>query len=256
MGQAKKRAAEIQVLKAANPTLSNKLQAAAIHECGHALANFHYEIPFGDEGLWLMQEHGEVKGFSDSRPSEKFGAVNAPDFLRDDPEGSRAYLVSSLAGPLAEFYFWFDEGRPPDRILAENEDAWLNDFAVLLGIKGTEREHGVLYDSEQLKQAQHIFNWCMKTLFGALGWIETPKLPPVMFSDQDVSLPFRNAVIEAMNLVNLYQQEIHALAEHLLAAPNTRLAKAQLYAWAAKNFDRKNLREHIRAATGGANLES
>src|ERR1035441_3508140 len=100
MGQAKKRAAEIQVLKAANPILSNKLQAAAIHECGHALANFHYEILFGDEGLWLMQEHGEVQGFSDSRPSEKFGAVNAQDVLRDDPEGLLAYLVSCLAGPL------------------------------------------------------------------------------------------------------------------------------------------------------------
>ena len=45
----------------------------------------------------------------------------------------------------------------------------------------------------------------------------------------DVAPAFRAAVIEAANLVNLYAQEIRALTQLLLTAPDTKLTKEQVY---------------------------
>lgn len=227
-----------------------RLEAAAIHECAHAMAALHYEIPIGEDGLWVKWGNDKPSGFCDVRATAKYRAVKLSVVLDENPENFVAYLVGCCVGPIAEFYHLLDAGRDAQHILDKNKNNWVADFAAMSGIGGgwDDSRGCIAYTSDEWGNADMLFRRGFMLLFGVMGWTNMPDLPPLLLGETGIDIaPFhRNAIVEAATLVNVYDAEIRALATLLLGSPNQALTKEQIYEWAGKNFTRKNLREHIK----------
>jgi hypothetical protein len=235
------------------PTLKERsrklrLEAAAVHECAHAMAALHYDVPIGDEGLWVKWRDDKPFGFCDTQSTAKSGPVKVSQLLNDNPENFLEYLVHFCVGPITEFYHLLDAGRDFRHIIDKNKAHWLADFAAMGGVKGDANalRSAATYNPDEYEMADNLFRRGFALLFGVLGWVPEPDLPPILLGDIDIAPFHRGAILEASTMANLYCDEIRGLAELLLASPTHALTKAEIYNWAADHFQRKNLREHIK----------
>jgi len=204
MGQAKRRAAEIATQKALH---SPRVEFAthevfAVHECGHALADFHFNIAIGLRGIYVrFEQWGDqpesrppsLHGFCDDRPLENWKG--------DNPEHIFCYRMLCLAGPMAELLFKQRLKQVTEPYLSNLPDFWKNDF----------KEMGA---TPQQFLAMH------------LGIEAEPA-----WANERTKLYFQRLRSATEELVRAYAGEITELSQMILRDPQHQVSKSDLDSW-------------------------
>lgn len=211
MGQAKRRRAEIEALKAAEALrareecATNRL-ACAIHESAHLIAAFHFDVPVGERGVHIRSAEGtsDFIGFTNTLQSQLYGNVNE---LSD--ERRTEYMAQALIGPIAEYRLL---NNRTDQILT----FWANDIASAVGIP-VEINHQRGFGRCSKDDVQH----CTTLTTYCLTVIDNHNVPlPNVWPDKSNLLDvFQNAALLAERIRKQYEATIQSFASALINAP-------------------------------------
>jgi hypothetical protein len=200
-----------------------KLVAIAMHEAGHAIANFYYDIPIGDEGVWVNDEDN---GYTDSKTTARYGKGRLSEHTREERQG---YFVASVIGPVVEFRhrnLLFDQIDSHIRF-------WLADFAAAVGVTGSHRTStAVIFNPEEYAIAGQLTLAC----FAMLAYPEREAYPITNPALPELGAELKEAMLVADKMASVYAEEIKQFADLLLT--KKKVSKEECAEWARK-FQRR-----------------
>jgi hypothetical protein len=179
------------------------MRVVAMHEAGHVLADFLYNIPIGDEGVWICEDGG----FTDSRPTQRYKTRSMFDASREDRQ---EYFVGSFIGPVVEFRH---RGLTLEQLSDKDVRCWMSDFAAALCIRGERISTCVTYSHEQFHFVEQLTVAC----FFMLAYPEKT-VPPLEYGGLgDIVPELKEAMVTADKLATQYADDINQFADLLLA---------------------------------------
>ncbi len=201
-----------------------KLVATAMHEAGHAIANFYYGIPIGDEGVWV---NDEGNGFTDSKATARYGDGRLSEHTREERQG---YFVTSVIGPVVEFRY---RNMEFDQIEDSHIKFWLADFAAAVGVAGSHRTStAVIFNPQKYAIVGQLTLAC----FAMFAYpereayaITNPALP-------ELGAELKEAMLVADKMASVYAEEIKQFADLLLT--KKKVSKEECAEW-AREFQRR-----------------
>jgi hypothetical protein len=165
------------------------------------------------------------------------------------------YQAGNFIGPFAEYYYHVrrisPDSNPEEKlsaILNNNVRLWLNDFAVALGIELNQFAPGKAHVSQELFASLEQFMgrcfilWLGNHATQALYKDLSLAVATGEGGDIDISDAVRDAIKMASHLLSAYELDIKAFSTTLQTS-GYRMTPQQIYAWAAKNFVKKNTSE-------------
>lgn len=201
------------------------LVATAMHESGHVIADFHYGVSIGEQGVYITDE-GD--GLTHSNITGKWGKRRIVDLER---EVRLAHFVISVIGPVVEFRH---RSMMLDAIQPTDIKNWMADFAGAMGCQGTYRTStAIMFSPEEYQAACKLTLGCLTMLTHPEG--ETAR---VSLGGTDVGGELKEAMLVADKLASVYAAEIKQFADLLLA--ERKLSKDECADW-ARTFQRKSV---------------
>ena len=217
MGQAKRRAGKINVLKAGLSPIDSQ-KAAAIHEAAHVIAAVHFGVSLGEEGVSLE----ELKEYRNGRLRVDYGGYAATQWqglnaaISDERWSECA--ASAMIGPLAELRYRLSVSKdvPPEALVNRVLKSGHRDFESCLS-KTTPEE--VVEDLARL---------CLAPLIGQ-------PYKPITSNPASEYASAWTALAKSL-LDNFYDSAIRRFADYLLSAPNFRLSSSEAESFAKQQL--------------------
>ena len=192
----------------------------AFHEAAHVVAAFHWDVPIGEDGVFVLPDSGH--GYA--------GAL----WDRSPLSGSHEENVGTLLGPFAEYEYFKRYG-----IAVDDEKFFLGckkDFPFILKTPELSSFVDALAEVPTGNPLQWGFSRFAEKEFGFRCLS--------LWREQRSANPGEEALAKLVSdtdrMLRAYWQQIAALAERLLCAEGYRLSAFEVNAWRSNRFRRCN----------------